>query len=363
MSNWPVLEVVIGLSFVYFLFSLICSGVTEWIATRLDWRSQMLEAAIVNLFSGSEDFTDEGEHLARQFWSQPLIQSLVRPKHERLIKRGSLERKKKSKDARRRRTQSADPTTAPRTTQRPSYIPSRTFVLALLDLGARVHVDKTTTGLTGDQVDDAIAKVDLADAIKGIENEQLRRALLTLYREAGGAERRFRQAAEQWFDDSMERVSGWYRRHAQRCLIIAAAVITLAFNVDTLQIGRTLWTDDAVRAAVVTQAEQSVKQGESGTNPSTATKSLPVPMGWNLFQTGDEPQDFPNSFWDWLVKLAGLLIPVAALTMGAPLWFDLLSKVVRIRGTGAPPPATDAVRRGEGEEERKGDVSPQMGAT
>ncbi len=40
--------------------------------------------------------------------------------------------------------------------------------------------------------------------------------------------------------------------------------------------------------------------------------------------------------------------------LGAPFWFDLLSKVARIRATGAPPPASDAVRSGEGEQTRAG---------
>jgi hypothetical protein len=40
--------------------------------------------------------------------------------------------------------------------------------------------------------------------------------------------------------------------------------------------------------------------------------------------------------------------------LGAPFWFDTLSKVARLRNSGAPPPASDAVRHGEGEETRRG---------
>ena len=56
----------------------------------------------------------------------------------------------------------------------------------------------------------------------------------------------------------------------------------------------------------------------------------------------------------WLAKLIGLLLTVGAAMLGAPFWFDLLSKLVRVRATGAPPPATDAVRTGEGEQTRAG---------
>ena len=57
-------------------------------------------------------------------------------------------------------------------------------------------------------------------------------------------------------------------------------------------------------------------------------------------------------------KLFGLLLTVGAIQLGAPFWFDLLGKIVRVRGTGAPPPTTDAVRRGEGEEPRRGEKAP-----
>jgi hypothetical protein len=43
-------------------------------------------------------------------------------------------------------------------------------------------------------------------------------------------------------------------------------------------------------------------------------------------------------------------LTAAALTLAAPFWFDMLSKIARIRSAGAPPPASDAVRKGEGEQ-------------
>jgi hypothetical protein len=62
----------------------------------------------------------------------------------------------------------------------------------------------------------------------------------------------------------------------------------------------------------------------------------------------------PDDLWSWLAKLAGLALTTAALLLGAPFWFDVLSKFIRVRGTGAPPPATDSIRKGEGEAARAG---------
>jgi hypothetical protein len=80
---------------------------------------------------------------------------------------------------------------------------------------------------------------------------------------------------------------------------------------------------------------------------------LQIPLGWtgNAEKWPDDPLDFGVKA---LLKLLGLLMTAAAVTLGAPFWFDMLSKVARIRSAGAPPPATDAKRTGEGEEDRLG---------
>ena len=109
MSNFPALEVVIGLCFVYFVLSLICSAVTESIASLRGWRAAKLELGIKNLLSGSDTVTKEGEALAKQVYDHPLVQALIRPKT------GTKPGKKPPW---------------------PSYIPSRTFISALMDIGA-----------------------------------------------------------------------------------------------------------------------------------------------------------------------------------------------------------------------------------
>ena len=50
----------------------------------------------------------------------------------------------------------------------------------------------------------------------------------------------FRQGLELWFDDSMARVSGWYKRQAQLILCGIAVVVVAAVNANTLTIGERL---------------------------------------------------------------------------------------------------------------------------
>jgi hypothetical protein len=44
----------------------------------------------------------------------------------------------------------------------------------------------------------------------------------------------------------------------------------------------------------------------------------------------------------WLLKLAGLLVSIIAISMGAPVWFDILGRIVNVRLTGDPPPSSSS---------------------
>ena len=226
----------------------------------------------------------------------------------------------------------------------PSYVPSRTFVAALLDFGQAAR-GRHRGGDRGRP-----------------KQRHHRGALITLWERAGRNQAQFTRDAERWFDDSMERVSGWYRRRVQKVLWALALTLVVALNIDTFRIADQLWTQKAVRAAVVARAEAAQpRTGATGlkqvASDVTDLQQLSIPIGWTT-------ETRPDGTGDWLLsgslKLLGLLLTAAALTLGAPFWFDVLSKVARLRSAGAPPPATDAVRRGEGEETRAG---PGVGAS
>jgi hypothetical protein len=308
VADLATLDVAIGLVFLFFLLSLICSSINEMVAYVLRWRADTLREGIENLLSGTADVSAEGRALARAVHEHPLIQGLIRPGSHRW----------------------------------PSYVPARTFVSALLSLG-KLPGTVATAGRSAQE------------SIAAIQNEHVRDALSGLLQRAGGDARRFEVLAEEWFDDAMERVSGWYRRKVQLALTVIAAGLALALNVDTIQIARNLWSDQSVREAVVASA--AAEAGEPRAQPAVSDvaetvddlEALEIPLGWQA------PNDPSLDDWTWYPeKLLGLLLTVAALTLGAPFWFDVLSKVARVRASGAPPPTTDAVRRGEGEEARAG---------
>jgi hypothetical protein len=175
----------------------------------------------------------------------------------------------------------------------------------------------------------------------------------------------FRHNLEAWFNDAMDRVGGWYKRWTQRVLLILATLLVLASNADTVMLVQQLSANHALRTSLVAAAQEAVKTlpppngAEAGTpKPDSGAKrddtgiqyvlrqaqSLQLPVGWSLdpkdpryFQSPEFSLDFAG--WSFY-KLFGLLISILAISMGAPFWFDTLSKFVNLRGAGTPPGET-----------------------
>jgi hypothetical protein len=183
----------------------------------------------------------------------------------------------------------------------------------------------------------------------------------------------FRQNLESWFNDAMQRVGGWYKRWTQRVLLALATVVVIVSNADTVMLIQRLSQDNALRASLVSAAQEAVKsmpnpespgiippgsakpQGENGRIQQgeddriqfvlQKAQELKLPVGWSL----DDPQDpgyfqppkLSLEFAGWvLYKLFGLFISIFAVSLGAPFWFDMLSKFVNLRSAGTPPGET-----------------------
>jgi hypothetical protein len=330
MPDLPALDVAIGLVFLYVLLALVCSTINESIATAVGLRARLLHKGILNLLSASSATTDAGVDIATKFYSHPLVQGLIRPGR----KPDPIDPRKKAKPWRK--------------PPYPSYLPSRTFVAALTDLARDAETKIKDLDSKDDSKEAAAARVRIKAASDGLEttlaaiqNERLSEAMLALYRTTSGEAKDFQHAAERWFDDSMERVSGWYRRKVQLMLFGIATVVVVLLNADTLTVGRVLWRDDATRAAIVVKAEAAANGDQA--NVDEAVKGLDVPLGWDL-SSGDGPTQLPNDWLAFFAKIIGLGLTIGAVLLGAPFWFDLLGKVARIRSTGAPPPTSDATQ-------------------
>ncbi len=289
MLDFAALDVAIGIILVYFVLAVVCSALNETIAGAMGWRAKYLRVGVANLLEPER--LQRGEELAAQLYLHPVINGLIRP----LSRRGKR--------------------------RYPSYLPARAFATALLDFDA-----------TG-------AERKAEDAIAAIPSPQLQTALTTLLRDAGGDATRFRRSVEKWYDDAMERVSGWYRRRVQLVLWVLAVLVVAVLNVDTIRMADQLWKDKTVRESVVATAQNVPASQQTPDLTRVAKdvgdlKQLKLPIGWSV-------ESRPSGGRDWIVrialKLVGLVLTAAALTLGAPFWFDLLGKVARVRSVGARP--------------------------
>jgi hypothetical protein len=136
----------------------------------------------------------------------------------------------------------------------------------------------------------------------------------------------------------MARVSGWYKRQAQIILCVIAAIVTIGLNVNTVAIAERLINDKSVRAEVAQQAAKTA-QPPSGSEKSLEAAAkrvedvgqLGIPFGWH-----EGPND-PARVSGHLGRTAiGWLLTFLALSLGAPFWFDALSKLARLRTSGVP---------------------------
>ncbi len=193
----------------------------------------------------------------------------------------------------------------------PSYIPAQTFALALLDLYKQ-------------EPDNASLKRIVSPLILTGENEA----------------RRTQQNIEDWYNGSMDRVSGWYKRRTQKVIAILGFSIAIAFNVDCVAIARYLNVTPAARAALINQATNITPDTKGVQAFSTAISVSDIPVGWALHQDDIEKtivwRKFPSDPAEWFLKIAGLLATGFAISLGAPFWFDVLNKFMVVRSTVKP---------------------------
>jgi len=137
----------------------------------------------------------------------------------------------------------------------------------------------------------------------------------------------------------MDRVSGWYKRKVQVILLVLALIITVYLNVDTISLINSLSNNAILRASIVSAAQGTDKSSLDNTNLTqvqTNFQKIQPTLGWTTA---------PQSANNWILKIVGLLATTLAVSLGAPFWFDVLSKIMQIRAAGdPPPPSTPSIR-------------------
>jgi len=480
MNLGPILEVAIGIIFVWIVLSLTTIQIQEWISTKFDKRAKDMEVAIHEMLANP--------NLKAQFYDHPVIRGLTAKKRGKPsetprwyytwpIVRGFTREKRKL----------------------PSYIPAQQFALAMFDiamtagteasiiqqgilkirddlqrdrkltvyqaiieelnllaeLGRSAAATEAGTAITNkttkilkeeankflEKFESKYPKLKLDEAVKIKIREGIKEALeeaarlepeiksvvgklrenkkdLALSKVRRGiaalsvispevnqtlnaltmnveeyvtdkekAIAKARENVEKWFDDSMDRVSGAYKRYSQTLALIIGFFTALILNVDSIGLTFYLWREPSVRAVLASKAgEFQLNFAEQDTNAQSDPlqtfreqfTGLKLPVGWSLKDKNDAlfaalsadtpaagcrvfptENDYfgisfseknmgflknkclmpsqPDRSTNIFVKLFGIAITAVAARQGAPFWFDILKRAVNLRGTGANP--------------------------
>ncbi len=432
MSFLAMLDIILGLVFVWLILSLGVIGLQEWLAARFRWRARMLEIAVRNML-GDEALTD-------QLYNHPLIRSLYSGRNAEC---------------------------------KPSYLPATHFAQALFDVvtsagseasllqqqlyalykhlggqGRRrrralrkrlaliLAMARRALIAANDELPDETATSDLrleldtlaqdfpalAEAVHHtlnavtIQQEKIAATLAEWQRQKGGwipestldrlrlglvalgvTHPRLRQTlqallsgveeyarasesplelarrnVESWFESTMARLSGWYKRRVQWLAFGLGFLLAVCLNADTFQIADRLWHSGLLRSLLAQQAVYLAAQGEL---PSDSTleqlvawqvqlNRFHLPLGWMgmpLEAAGVSCRLVPRAAQEiygltvagrcypfvslplpgdtagWGLKFGGWLVTALAAAQGAPFWFDILKRIVNIRLAGRNP--------------------------
>jgi hypothetical protein len=334
MLGLDTLDVAIGLVFLYLLMSLVCSAAIEVIEAFLQYRARDLEQGIRELLRDPK--------LVEELYTHPLVTTLYKGDYTPPAngKFGRFEKWRPSK------------------WKLPSYIPSRTFALAVSDLLLGKQVLQGAVPPAGQQTASKLNVASFLSPTKYAKAEKAYEAVVKLVAAANNDAAKARENIEEWFNSSMDRVSGWYKRRTQMFLLVVGFGASLFFNVDSISITKDLWTNKDRRTALVNAATEYAKTTtapvtDTAGKPAAPTpeqmkaaqkqlderidklKSAGIPLGWSGFEFPSNPRTWP--WWKaWLAKIAGILITACAVSLGAPFWFDTLNKIIVVRSTVKP---------------------------
>jgi hypothetical protein len=289
------INLAIGMMAIFLFVSLFVSVIQELIAQAFALRARYLRLGVIKLLeTGKTDLGVLGSLRYKSprvdaFFDSPLIQAL-----------SSVSR--------------------PGRPAVPSYMSKETFVSLVM------QVEQLAARSPAQLLDRA--------AILKAKNDPtpLDHAIAAFAEEAGGNLKRLQSRLGEWFDESMERIGGAYKRWTQISTIIIGIFFAGVFNVDCIAISRTL-LGAPEQAAAFADAVAGLTQGQQADDElrkqlTAAITQAKLPIGWSA----------SDDLWTRLkLSWLGWLCTGLAASLGSAFWFDTLKRFVSIRSSGIKP--------------------------
>lgn len=332
-------DIIIAMIFIYAFFASLVSGVNELIVQILAMRGRVLFEGIAMMLG--ELPRDTGSWIIREFKAA-----------KRRLGFADIHL------AKRTNALFAHPlidTLSPPGSSRPSYISPKTFSTALIYV---LSLDGSVENL----------RKSLEDRSK-----PLNKLIGPMLDEAKDNLDVFKAKVEEHYNAVMDRASGWYKRRTQFIMFLVGLILAGCLNVDTIYIVQQLQKNpEQVQKLVAAAAAYSPveEQKESATaeqekliqtirelNIKTDEfRNMGLPIGWNIIKeaahvrSDTEDKSAESAHHEFNIKLSllpgqesmllvflGWLATALAGALGAPFWFDAISKAFAVRGSGRKP--------------------------
>ncbi|PUB12427.1 hypothetical protein [Yoonia sediminilitoris] len=312
MFGSVVLEIFLGLAFLFLTLSLVVTTAQELLAGLFGMRAANLIKGVRNLLHDGDGRQNE-RPLTEEVFNHPALMALYKGRARSwlsgLVGNG------------------------------PSYVPNSAFSVALLDTLRRRNSTGTVAPIS---LEELFGRAP--DIVEGLPPGPLRDALTLLVGHGGETERSLhRRAAEaekklsEWFDASMNRASGWYKRKSQAIGLVLGAALVLVVDANALDFIADLRTNATLREALSESAGNAVSATSDQGMELLLAQLDQFPLGWDAGET------IADRFADSSVALrsvAGWLMTVLAISLGAAFWFDLTKKALTLRASGPKPGET-----------------------
>jgi hypothetical protein len=368
MTGLAVLDVFISLVFIYLLYSLLAMTVIESITTSFSSRSKNLITGIDRLLADDQQSNRINHTVLNLFWvktTNPLTKAFYsHPSIKYLGHKG--------------------------VNSKPSYIAKDRFGSTLVDLlktGAYLdEVDNisATLGLIPEydssllasrirSLEDQLKVLTDADAdkveIEGTQEQlehlklelfqrtnkenpweieglsigsETRYQLKTLWQQAANDKEKFKALIENWYEDQMDRIAGWYKRKLTFLTFLIGLLIAGLFNVDSISLTTELVKNEDMRTMLVEGAKAHLATNATATTTASLKEqkqyieSLNAQMDQYNYVLGASKK---AAYTGW--TFLGWLITAFAISLGAPFWFDLLNKLMQVRNSVKIPAPAD----------------------
>ncbi|WP_413667886.1 hypothetical protein ACEN9X_25915 [Mucilaginibacter sp. Mucisp86] len=267
MFNSIVLDVFIGLIFVYLLYSLLATILQEIVARWFNLRSRMLQMAIRRMLEDDNKYSQlslinavieiyygivrffyphykSKSYLTKAFFNYPTIKYLAQSSWQ----------------------------------SKPAYLDPSNFSQTLIYMLRGDNYDGTSPQMSLIQKSLFVQKNILIGANTAQIDSETLAFLQKLFYDSTNDIDKFKSLLEKWFNDTMDRTSGWYKKQTRVLLFLIGFIMAYNFNIDTIAIYKLLAKDKTARQNLVTLAvnnrdkyETLVKQVDEKANKDSLT--------------------------------------------------------------------------------------------